>query len=235
MKIIDFHIHTHHSYDCNMNAFRVLETAKKRGLDCIAICDHDTIKGGLEVAETNKDTNFEVIVGAEIFTDIGDVSGLFLKEEIESKIFSEVVQEIKNQDGIVILNHPYKNHKLNEINFDGIDLIEGYNSRVDDSRNELAVKLARETNKPIIGGSDAHLYSEIANCKTFYESNNFLEPQKIEYKNSRFYCEIISQFTKVKKKKELRQIINFLRWTSKYIVKRLIYAKNYANKRSIIL
>ncbi len=104
---IDFHTHTYHSFDSNMKPEVIIKVAKERDLDGIVICDHNTIKGGIEAKSVNKDKNFVVIVGAEIATDAGDVTGLFLSKEIESKKFSEVADEIKKQGGLVLLNHPY--------------------------------------------------------------------------------------------------------------------------------
>ena len=58
-----------------------MKIAKKRGLNGIAITDHDTIKGSVEAIK-NKPEGLDVICGAEIKTDRGDVIGLFLTEEI---------------------------------------------------------------------------------------------------------------------------------------------------------
>jgi hypothetical protein len=209
--IIDFHTHTHHSYDCNMKPEKILSLAKERGLDAIVINDHDTIAGALECKRVNKIAGLEVIVGAEIKTSIGDVTGIYLKEEIQARNFADVVAEIRRQGGFTILNHPYVAHKLSEVNFDGIDLIEGYNGRTDPARNELAVKLAREHSKPVIAGSDAHTYAEIANCKTFYSDPlNILQPQRTEYKQCHITAILRSQLIKASKKKDLGLMLRVL-------------------------
>ena len=113
--IIDFHTHTHHSYDSLMKPEKIIRIARARGLDGIVTCDHNTIKGGLEVQKVNNNKNFIVIVGAEIETDVGDIIGIFLTKEIESRNFDNVVREIKQQGVKVILSHPYKNHDLSRI------------------------------------------------------------------------------------------------------------------------
>ena len=102
----DFHIHSKFSYDSLLSPKRIVRVAKKRGLDGIAITDHDTIKGALEASKFND--SIYVIIGSEIRTEKGDVIGLFLNEEITSKYFDEVVDEIKSQGGLVVLPHPYK-------------------------------------------------------------------------------------------------------------------------------
>ncbi|HWY38649.1 MAG TPA: PHP domain-containing protein [Bacteroidia bacterium] len=209
--IIDFHTHTHHSYDCMMKPAKILRLAKERGLDAIVINDHDTIAGGLECKRINTIAGLEVIVGAEIKTSIGDVTGLFLKEEITARNYSDVVAEIKRQGGITILNHPYVHHNLSDMNFDGIDLIEGYNGRVDEKRNEMAVQLAKQYNKPIIAGSDAHTYAEIANCRTHYaDLSNLLLPLKTEYKQCSVFAPVKSQLVKSVKQKDALLMIKIL-------------------------
>ena len=206
--IIDFHTHTYHSYDSFMEPARILKIAAERGLSGIVINDHNTIKGGLECQAVNKNANLQVIVGAEIATDIGDVTGIFLKEEISSRKFSDVIQEIKNQGGLTILNHPFVGHKLDELNFDGIDLIEGFNSRVDFDRNMLAVALANKLNKPVIAGSDAHLYAEIGRCKTLYNNNDYRQPVSCEYSRNPIMAYVFSQYIKSFKRKDLNLLIN---------------------------
>ena len=50
---IDFHTHTHYSYDSLMKPEKILSIAKRKGLDGIVICDHNTIQGGLDVQKAN--------------------------------------------------------------------------------------------------------------------------------------------------------------------------------------
>lgn len=201
--IIDFHTHTHHSYDSIMNPATILKLAKKRGLDGIVICDHNTIKGGIEAFSLNKDPNFIVIIGAEIYTDAGDVTGIFLTKEITARTFNEVVKEIKAQGGKTILNHPYKGHDLTKVDFSQIDFIEGYNSRLSKKDNEKAVALAKKHNIPIIAGSDSHLYNEIANCKTQITDLNKMKILKCEYKKSKHINITISQYIKAFKRRDI--------------------------------
>ena len=56
---IDFHTHTYYSYDSLMKPLKILEIAKKKGLNGIVICDHNTIQGGLETKKLNNDKYFK--------------------------------------------------------------------------------------------------------------------------------------------------------------------------------
>ena len=223
MLLIDFHTHTYHSYDSFMQTAKILTLAKERGLNGIVISDHNSIQGGIECSKINKDPLFKVIVASEIKTSVGDITGLNLTDQITAYNYSDVIEQIRNQGGQTLLVHPYYNHKLSEINFNGIDLIEGYNSRVPLEKNLMAVELGKLYNKPIVGGSDAHLYNEIANCKTLYENfNDLMKPIKVVYNRNTFYSEIISQGIKVVKTKSARNFYKWIKWTPGYLYKRII-------------
>ena len=222
MKCIDFHIHTYHSYDSLMCPKKIITIAKSRGLNGVVISDHDTINGGLECAKINSDKDFKIIVSSEIKTSVGDITGLNLKEEITDRNFSDVVQKIRNQGGLVLLVHPYHGHKLSEINFSSIDLIEGYNSRVSAMLNQKAVELANSHNIPVIAGSDAHLYGEIGNARTWYNNlDDLSKPVKTEWKRNSMFSEVSSQAIKVYKTRSAKNFYRWMKWTPVYLLRRI--------------
>jgi len=205
-----------------MRPEKILRLAKARGLNGIVISDHDTIKGGVECAALNKDENFKVYIASEVKTSVGDITGINLKAEITATNFSEVVQQIKAQGGLVLLVHPYHHHKLDEINFDAIDLVEGYNGREFPANNLKAVELAKKYNKPIIAGSDAHVYSEVANCRTFYHDlNDLTKPVSFEGQRNSVFAEPASQFIKAYKKQSPELLFKWVKWVPKYLVRRM--------------
>jgi predicted metal-dependent phosphoesterase TrpH len=205
-----------------MKPEKILSLAKSRGLNGVVISDHDTIKGGLECAKKNTDKSFKVIISSEIKTSVGDITGLNLKEEITATNFSEVVQQIKNQNGLVLLVHPYHGHKLDEINYSAIDLIEGFNSRVSYELNQKAVALALKHKIPVIAGSDAHVYGEIANAKTYYNNlDDLRNPLRIEWRRNSMYDEVMSQAIKARKTKSAKNFYKWLKWTPVYLMRRM--------------
>lgn len=161
--MIDLHIHSKYSFDSLLSPRTILKVAKKKGLTGIAVTDHNTIRGGLEVKKINKDRDFTVIVGSEVQTEIGDIIGLYLNDEIKSRVLIEVITEIKSQGGIVVLPHPYRGHKLNQYIIEHSDAIEVFNGRSTTKENTKALELAKRYNKPFTAGSDAHFASEIGN------------------------------------------------------------------------
>lgn len=157
----DLHIHSRYSYDSLLNLEKVIQIAKKKGLDGVAITDHNTIKGGIEALKINKDPDFQVIVGAEIKTIIGDIVGLWLNEEIKSREWGEVIDEIHSQGGVVILSHPYRGHELIKEVAKRVDVIEVFNARTPKELNKKSYELAMKLRKGLSAGSDAHISFEI--------------------------------------------------------------------------
>lgn len=162
---LDMHVHTKYSKDCRLEPKDILKAAKLRGLEGIAVTDHDTIKGGIETRRIAKD--LKVIVGAEIRTDKGELIGYFLEEEIKSRVLEEVIGEIKSQGGITCVPHPYDLFRIYRLTptkkiAGRIDLIEVFNSRcVLQEFNEKALRFALENNLGMSAGSDAHSLAEI--------------------------------------------------------------------------
>jgi hypothetical protein len=146
--------------------------AKKKGLNGVAVTDHDTIRGGLKTLKVNSDRNFLVIVGSEVeTTDKADIIGLFLTQEIQSRDANEVIEEIKEQGGVAMWAHPYREGKnlLPSVLIKRIDIIEAFNAKTLESQNTLARALAERYRKPVAGASDAHAAEEIGNAATLVD------------------------------------------------------------------
>ncbi len=188
----DLHIHSKYSSDGVLEPEKIIKIAIKRGLDGIAITDHNTIKGGLKAKKYDEE-DFKVIVGSELSTERGEIIGLFLEEEIKSKDVPGVVSEIKEQKGIIVIPHPFDElrhsafHPAEEdVKF--IDCIEGFNSRcVFRKYNKKAVEFAMRHNLTITAGSDAHFAWEIGNAFILAESSGEKElRRKIQKKEITF-------------------------------------------------
>jgi len=173
--IVDFHIHSAYSSDSPVEPRTVLKMAKKKGLNGVAVTDHDTIRGGLEALKVNSDPNFVVIVGSEVeTTDKADIIGLFLTQEIQSRETNEVIEEIKEQGGVAMWAHPYREGKnlLPSVLIRRIDVIEVFNAKTLESQNMLAQALAERYRKPVAGASDAHAAEEIGNAATMVDCSS---------------------------------------------------------------
>jgi predicted metal-dependent phosphoesterase TrpH len=152
----------------------LVRVAKKKGLRGVAITDHNTITGGIKAKKTS-DNNFFVVVGAEIQTDICEIIGLFLSDEVSSTNPFAVIDEIRDQDGITVLPHPFRSvfppHPQRRRGIpiallEKIDVVEAFNARSTVKANQQARALASKLGKPMIAGSDAHWYREVGRGKT---------------------------------------------------------------------
>ncbi len=70
-KYADLHIHTNFS-DGTFTPERVVGEAREKGLACIAITDHDEVKGCAPAIKESEKFNLEVIPGVELTAEIDD-------------------------------------------------------------------------------------------------------------------------------------------------------------------
>ena len=166
---IDLHLHTAGSWDCLSDPERVLERALGRGLERIAITDHNR----LSVARTMSSRYpGRVIAGEEVKTAEGiDVIGLYLEREIPKGTPARATCEsIRAQGGIVYLPHPYARGKggdgrLAETLAPLVDVVEVFNARVFSRRRNLkGLDLAERHGLLHGAGSDAHTVREVGNA-----------------------------------------------------------------------
>ncbi|MBI2854932.1 MAG: PHP domain-containing protein [Chloroflexi bacterium] len=167
----DLHVHSRYSMDSATTLEQIVKRCLKSGVNCIAVADHGTAAGGIEL---QKIAPFKVIVAEEILTHEGEIIGLFLKQTIPSKIPAvEAISRIRDQGGLICLPHPCDRLRESVLcNGRGIsdilphaDIVEVFNSRtLPPDANEKARKLAAEYGKPGSAGSDAHTASEIGNA-----------------------------------------------------------------------
>jgi predicted metal-dependent phosphoesterase TrpH len=209
----DLHIHTRYSMDCQTPLDKIISRCKELGINCIAIADHGTAEGALEM---QKIAPFKVIVAEEILTTHGEIMGMFLKETIPSGITpQEAVKRIRAQGGLVNIPHPFetirgsalKDEMIEEI-ADYIDIMEVLNSRSPFPANTNKARAFAAKHKiPGGAGSDAHTVIEIGNA--YIEIPDFNTPREfltavssgtIHGKRSGIFVSIFSFGARVKAK-----------------------------------
>ena len=177
--LLDLHVHTKYSGDANIEPKELIKVAMARGLDGIAITDHNTTRGWKKIPERK---GLTIIKGMERTTDHGSVIGLFLNEKIKEQGLWEVIDEIRSQDGIIMIPHPCDYLRRDTIDIKaididllktGIDAVETFNSRCILGRfNKKAERLAEDLCKHKVGGSDAHTLGEVGNARTLFEGDS---------------------------------------------------------------
>ncbi|MGC4100565.1 PHP domain-containing protein [Ferruginibacter sp.] len=175
----NFHVHTSYSEDGYNTFSQLYKHAQKNHIDVLAITDHDTIDGAVDLAKWIKAKNkkeLQIIAGEEVTCADGThIIGLFLKNNIIGKAAGkapiDVVKEIKAQGAFVYFPHPdRKDGILNSEGFEKVlpfgDFYEYFNAKINNDFNESAVsKLAAYTHLKPLGGSDAHYNYDIRKCK----------------------------------------------------------------------
>jgi predicted metal-dependent phosphoesterase TrpH len=133
--------------------------AKQKGLDVLALTDHNCFQGIKEALRAGKKNNVLIIPGEEIKTEKGHLIGLGLQEFIKTgQSVEETIDLIHAQGGLALAPHPF------DVKGEGIglaaaqcDSIEIFNSlNIDRFSNGKARRFAARKELGTTVGSDAH-------------------------------------------------------------------------------
>ena len=208
----DLHTHTHCARGSITSPRSFVETCRRKGINCAAVTDHNSIRGALAVREL---ADFRVIVGEEIETAGGQVLGLFLEEEVRPGLSpQETIGRVTAQGGLIGVPHPYDKLGLalrhDEIVrfLPQIGFMEVLNARVlFPGINEKARRLARELGLAASAGSDAHSPWELGRAYVqmaeFEGPGDFLEALRngeIAGRRSNRLVHLISLYAKLRHK-----------------------------------
>lgn len=164
-----------------MDAQTLIRRCLEVGIDCLAVTDHNTILGALEVRAA---APFPVIVGEEVRTLSGEVMGLFLTQPVPPGLpWAEAVAQIKAQEGIVGLPHPFDRLRRSRLHPQAIDsllshldAVEVFNARTILPGDQKRARLwAQAHSLPATAGSDAHIPYEVG--RAYVEMEPFDGPQ----------------------------------------------------------
>lgn len=166
----------------------LVDRCVRRGITCLAVTEHNTITGALAVQRI---APFKVIVGEEIKTNMGEIIGLFLKEEVPRGLSpQETIARIKAQGGLVAVPHPYDrfrgsrlNERVLELVADEIDIMEAFNARTTLLRDsERAEAFGRAHGHALGAGSDSHTPIEVGGVAIEMEDFDLRDPQEFLHK-----------------------------------------------------
>jgi predicted metal-dependent phosphoesterase TrpH len=181
---VELHSHTEYSRDCRTTLEMMIQTCHAKGIDRIAITDHNTANGALKLAKMAPEL---IIVGEEIMTTEGEILAFFVKETIPPMLTpKETIRRLRDQGAVISVSHPYdrfrkgawEEEQLLRI-VDQVDAIEVFNSRcLVAEDNVKALVFAQTHNKLGTVGSDAHIPFEIGHAvlkmRPFHSPAEFL-------------------------------------------------------------
>lgn len=171
--ILDLHAHTVRSHDGFTTARELVAACRLRGIDAIAITEHDRIcAADPDLFARN---GVELIPGCE-FTDASGahILGLFVTKGLPFGSSSEkILDHIHEQGGFAVMAHPWKpgsgflatgGARRLAAQFDFVELINGGWL----SRDHIAdtLELAREFGLRLIASSDSHKANQVGLCCT---------------------------------------------------------------------
>jgi predicted metal-dependent phosphoesterase TrpH len=167
---IDLHVHTCYSPDSSITLKEVIKYSKKKGLDGVAITDHNTIKGALRL----KTRDIILVPGIEVSTLNGHLLGLNIDTLIPAKLgIEETIRRIHEAGGIAVAPHPsafYRSPPSQKISsYDAIEVMNA-SSTPFQLFTRLSKNFADRLGLPQTGGSDSHYAPEIGAAYTVVEA-----------------------------------------------------------------
>ena len=180
---VDFHVHSAASLDGRSELDELARAAKKRGLDAVAICDHNRFT--LTYPETRE--GVLLLPGCEVSTRSGHVLALFCGESFappeELPSLEGAAELIHSHGGVAVLAHPFTRADIDREGEERyLDGVESANARAyfhNPRANQTAAEFAARHGLFETGGSDAHHAGEVGNCHTALECRD-RSPEAVE-------------------------------------------------------
>lgn len=164
---VDLHLHDNkYSTDSHISIEEIVREAKRKGLDGIALTNHENPDVVKEVDELVEKYDFVIFPGVEYLTKDGDIVAFGIDKLPEEQMSAqEFIEYVDKFGGTCTAAHPYRTNnrgledKLYTVK--GLTAIEGYNGSTSDYHNGLAVKAGNELGIQVIGSSDAHVVEKV--------------------------------------------------------------------------
>ena len=161
MLKLDLHIHSCYSEDAEGTPKEIISSLKKKGLQGVAITDHNTVKGALQAVKIAP-KDFLVIPGIEISTQDGHLLGLNIQEPVQRGLsVEETVDLILEKGGLPVVPHLFRN--MSGIKLAKFQLIvsrlvtmEVFNGCSLPKTNIKTARIAHQYKLGGTGGSDSH-------------------------------------------------------------------------------
>jgi hypothetical protein len=168
----DLHVHSYHSRDAVARPEALARAARERGIDALALTDHDSCDGWEEMEEACAREGLLFVRGVERKVRFegrfaGDLLCLFLRRPVRASDLLEVAAEVREQGGILSAAHPFDGRRAP---FRGLALLLASGEALLEARNgrdylgvgnRRALAFAAERGIAVTAGSDAHTPYEV--------------------------------------------------------------------------
>src|SRR5512143_2257748 len=147
---VELHAHTIYSKDSLTRLEKLQALCHQRGIDKLAITDHNTAKAALEMARLYP---MWIIPGEEIMTTKGEILAWYIQKEVPAKLSpEETISRLKDQGAVIGVPHPFDSYRRGAWELedllkiiDLVDAVEVFNSRcIQSEDNAKALAFASE-------------------------------------------------------------------------------------------
>lgn len=168
---LDLHVHTKNSPDASTDPGVVGQIAKSRGLDGVAITEHD-------LCSPIKSSEILIIPGIEVSSREGHVLALGANETVPKGLPArDTIELLRKQSCVTVIPHPYdrSSPSIDPLHLRcDVHAIETINSSVIpfSSCKKKAETAARILELSMVAGSDSHIPSTIGDAFTLVETSS---------------------------------------------------------------
>ncbi|MEN6373274.1 MAG: PHP domain-containing protein [Smithella sp.] len=171
--IFDLHVHTTHSPCSNLRLDEIINLARLRGLDGVAVTDHNSMTCRREITEGLQENGLCLLVGMEYDTPEGDFLLFGSFEDLKPGLSARnLLRLVEDRRGVVIGAHPCREGRSLQpgiLSLGVCRIIEGLNGRNSDVENCKVEQLREQYPLFQCGGSDAHSLEELGRIATCFE------------------------------------------------------------------
>jgi predicted metal-dependent phosphoesterase TrpH len=183
--ILDLHSHSIKSDDGRAKVENYCQWIRKRGLelDGLVLTEHRQFDRESDYAPLEQEYGLLILKGSEVETDYGHVLVFGVNEDLEAAFdftaidlpLETVIRASERCGAVAVPCHPGRPtvglcaHYDVRGPVDGVRIVEVHNGGSRSGEDEAAVALAERYGYAGVGGSDAHLVSQIGSCATRFE------------------------------------------------------------------
>jgi predicted metal-dependent phosphoesterase TrpH len=183
--IIDLHAHSIKSDDGRARVESYCQWVRKRSIpiDGLVLTEHRQFDAESDYRPLEDEFGLRILKGSEVETDYGHVLVFGVNEDMLhayeftsiSLDLEHVLRETERCGGVAIPCHPGRPTVGLAAHYDrrgavpGVSIVEVYNGGSRAGEDEAAQELAQKYGYRGIGGSDAHMVSQIGRCATRFE------------------------------------------------------------------
>jgi predicted metal-dependent phosphoesterase TrpH len=172
----DLHLHSTYSPDGEMTPGDLVRTAVAKGLNGVAVTDHNSTAGiKLAREEARRFEGFLVIPGMEVSCKEGHILALGVESPVMSGLeVADTVERIRAAGGMPVASHPFRNFTgigedcIRSARFEALEVLNG---RSPLRKNLRACRLAVALGLGLSAGSDGHKVSEVGRCYVVTDSD----------------------------------------------------------------